>query len=79
MAVIGRSRAIASLKKLRLRGFPAWLAWSMVHLMLLVDFRGRLSVYLNWSWAWFTYARGARLITSSQTVDQAGEQVKQSP
>lgn len=63
MAIIGRSRAIAHLGRLRLTGFIAWLAWSLVHLMLLVDFRSRLMVYVNWSWAWFTYGRGARLLT----------------
>jgi NADH dehydrogenase len=31
--------------------------------MLLVDFRSRVVVYLNWSWAFFTYGRGARLLT----------------
>ena len=63
MAVIGRSRAVADFGWLRLTGFPAWLTWSLVHLMLLVDFRSRLMVYINWSWAWFTYGRGARLVT----------------
>jgi len=63
MAVIGRSRAVAHLGRLQLTGLVAWLAWSLVHLMLLVDFRSRLMVYANWSWAWFTYGRGARLLT----------------
>ena len=63
MAIIGRSRAVAMLHGLRMRGFAAWLAWSLIHLMLLVDFRSRLTVYVNWSWAWFTYGRGARLLT----------------
>jgi NADH dehydrogenase len=63
MAVIGRSRAIADFGWMRLTGFIAWLAWSLVHLMLLVDFRSRLMVYVNWTWAWFTYGRGARLLT----------------
>ena len=63
LAVIGRSRAVAHLGRLRLRGFPAWLIWSLVHLFLLAGFRNRLMVYMNWSWAWFTYGRGARLIT----------------
>ena len=63
MAVIGRSRAVADFGWLRLTGFSAWLTWSLVHLMLLVDFRSRLMVYVNWSWAWFTYGRGARLVT----------------
>ncbi|WP_404479025.1 NAD(P)/FAD-dependent oxidoreductase [Novosphingobium sp. BL-52-GroH] len=65
MAVIGRSRAVAHLGRLQLTGFVAWLAWSLVHLMLLVDFRSRLMVYANWSWAWFTYGRGARLLTGA--------------
>lgn len=63
MAIIGRSRAIADFGRFQLKGFPAWLAWSLVHLMLLVDFRSRVMVYMNWSWAWFTYGRGARLLT----------------
>ena len=63
LAVIGRSRAIAYLGGIHLTGFLAWTVWSLVHLMLLVDFRSRLMVYANWSWAWFTYGRGARLLT----------------
>lgn len=67
MAVIGRSRAVAHLGRLQLKGLVAWLAWSLVHLMLLVDFRSRLMVYANWSWAWFTYGRGARLLMGVPT------------
>jgi NADH:ubiquinone reductase (H+-translocating) len=65
MAIIGRSRAIADFGWFALTGFPAWLTWSLVHLMLLVDFRSRLTVYVNWSWAWFTYGRGARLLAGA--------------
>ena len=67
MAVIGRSRAVADFGSFQLKGFLAWVAWSMVHLMLLVDFRSRVMVYINWSWAWFTYGRGARLLTGRGT------------
>lgn len=63
LAVIGRARAVAHLGRIRLTGFPAWLFWSLVHLFLLSGFRNRVLVYINWSWAWFTYGRGARLIT----------------
>lgn len=63
LAVIGRSRAVADLGRVQLRGLPAWLFWSLVHLFLLEGFRNRAVVYVNWSWAWFTYGRGARLIT----------------
>lgn len=63
MAVIGRSKAVALLGPWKLTGFIAWLAWSLVHLMLLIDFRSRVVVYVNWTWAWFTMGRGARLLT----------------
>jgi NADH:ubiquinone reductase (H+-translocating) len=70
LAVIGRSRAVAHLGGIRLRGFPAWLIWSLVHLFLLAGFRNRLVVYVNWAWAWFTYGRGARLITGEPPHDE---------
>jgi NADH dehydrogenase len=63
MAIIGRSHAIADFGRFTLSGLPAWFAWSLVHLMLLVDFRSRTLVYVNWSYAFFTYGRGARLLT----------------
>ena len=50
LAVIGRSRAVADLGRVQLRGFPAWLFWSVVHLFLLAGFRNRIIVYINWSW-----------------------------
>jgi NADH dehydrogenase len=72
MAIIGRSHAIADFGIFRLTGFPAWLAWSLVHLMLLVDIRSRIMVYVNWSWAFFTYGRGARLLTGDARIDRIG-------
>ena len=63
LAVIGRARAVADFGWLRLTGFPAWLTWSLVHLLLLVDYRSRVLVYVDWAWAWITRGRGARLVT----------------
>ena len=71
MAIIGRSHAIADFGRFRLTGFLAWLTWSLVHLMLLVDFRSRVVVYWNWSWAFFTYGRGARLLTGDSHMRQS--------
>jgi len=71
LAVIGRSRAVAEIFGHKLKGRLAWVIWSLVHLMLLVDFRSRLSVYLNWTWAWFTYGRGARLLTGTEVQQEA--------
>lgn len=63
MATIGRSRAVAELPfGIKLRGFPAWLAWLGLHLVFLAGFRNRVSVFVNWAWNWFTWDRGPRLI-----------------
>ncbi|MDQ3010607.1 MAG: NAD(P)/FAD-dependent oxidoreductase [Acidobacteriota bacterium] len=63
MATIGRKAAIAEMGKLKLSGFVAWMAWLMVHIWFLIGFRNRVAVLFNWAWAYFTYERGARLIT----------------
>jgi len=65
MATIGRSRAIAEARGLKMRGFIAWLAWLFVHVWYLIGFRNRVFVLLNWAWSYVSYARGARLITST--------------
>ena len=63
MATIGRSRAVAVSGKLRMSGFVAWLAWLVVHIWYLIGFRNRFVVMFSWAWSYFTYKRGARLIT----------------
>ncbi len=63
MAAIGRAKAVAVMGRLRLWGFPAWLAWLFVHITYLIGFRNRFLVLFEWAWAYFTYQRGARLIT----------------
>jgi NADH dehydrogenase len=65
LAVIGRARAVAQFGRLKLTGFLAWLAWSFVHILFLIGFRNRALVLFEWAWAYFTYQRGARLITGS--------------
>jgi NADH dehydrogenase len=63
MATIGRKRAVAQFRGMRLSGFLAWLAWLFVHVFYLIDFRNRIVVLLDWTWAYFAYRRGSRLIT----------------
>jgi NADH dehydrogenase len=62
MATIGRNKAVADIAKIRFSGFPAWLAWLLVHLLFLIGFRNRISVFWEWVWSYFTWGRGARLI-----------------
>jgi NADH dehydrogenase len=63
LATVGRSYAIVDIGKIRLTGFFAWLMWLAVHIYFLVGFRNRLVAIFQWAWTYFTYARGARLIT----------------
>ncbi|MEJ1970960.1 MAG: NAD(P)/FAD-dependent oxidoreductase [Lacunisphaera sp.] len=62
MATIGRTHAIAQIGKLSLTGLSAWLAWLALHLFFLVGFRNRISVLISWTYSYFTYQRGARII-----------------
>ena len=73
LAMVGRSAAVADFGWIRLTGFPAWMLWSAVHLLLLVSVRNRLVVYVNWAWAWLTYARGARVITGEPDAPNLDE------
>jgi NADH:quinone reductase (non-electrogenic) len=69
MAVIGRNAAVADLAgRLRFGGFLAWLAWLFIHLMYLVEFDNRLLVLVQWAWNYFTWNRGARLITGESPL-----------
>jgi NADH dehydrogenase len=68
LATIGRAAAIAQFGKIHISGFIAWLSWLFVHILFLIGFRNRLIVLIQWAWSYFTYQRGARLITGDQTL-----------
>jgi NADH:ubiquinone reductase (H+-translocating) len=65
LATIGRAAAVAQFGKVHISGFLAWLSWLFVHIFFLIGFRNRIIVLIQWAWAYFTYERGARLITGS--------------
>jgi NADH dehydrogenase len=68
MATIGRARAVAVIKGRHLSGSSAWLAWVIVHLWYLAGFRNRLSVFLNWVWAYVMSKHGARVVMGPSHV-----------
>jgi NADH:quinone reductase (non-electrogenic) len=77
MATIGRMSAVADVKwpfKAHMKGFPAWFTWVTVHIFFLIGFRNRLSVLASWMWTYFTFTRGARLITGDQSLPGWKEQ-----
>jgi NADH:quinone reductase (non-electrogenic) len=61
MATIGRNKAIADLKVVKLSGFLAWLSWLLIHLLFIVELRNRIVIFFQWAWAYITYTHGARL------------------
>jgi NADH dehydrogenase len=63
LATIGRKRAVVQMGRLKLKGFIAWLLWSVAHIYFLIGFRNRLAVAMNWLWNYVTFQRGTRLIT----------------
>jgi NADH dehydrogenase len=89
MATIGRMAAVAKVEwpfKAHMSGLPAWLTWIVVHIFFLIGFRNRIFVFWTWIWTYFTFRRGARLITgdlrlpgwTEQTNAGKGEEAKSS-
>lgn len=65
LATIGRKAAVADFGWFKAWGAPAWWFWGAVHLGFLVGVRNRVSVMLDWFWAYLTYRGGTRLITGA--------------
>ena len=72
LAVIGRNRAVADFGRFTLAGWLGWWTWVTIHILYLAGFRNRLSVMLEWAYAYFTFRPGARLITEEEHTAAAG-------
>lgn len=66
MATISKYSAVASIGKIKLTGFIAWLAWLAVHLMAMVGFKNRISTLLNWIITFVGNNRNERATTIQQ-------------
>jgi len=69
LAVIGRASAVANAFGFHLSGLPAWLVWAFIHLLYIVQFRSRVTVFVEWAIEDLTFSRGARLITGPAMTD----------
>lgn len=68
MATIGRNAAVVELPSGRtITGFVGWLAWLGLHLVMLIGFRNRANVLVNWAWNYLTYDRASRLIITADS------------
>jgi NADH:ubiquinone reductase (H+-translocating) len=74
LATIGRKRAVVQMGRFKIRGFIAWVLWSVAHIYFLIGFRNRLIVATNWLWNYMTFQRGTRLITG-----MSGSRIKDMP
>ncbi|MBU6399533.1 MAG: NAD(P)/FAD-dependent oxidoreductase [Verrucomicrobia bacterium] len=66
MATIGRSAAVAQIGRLQFWGWPAWAAWLLIHLIFLIGFRNKAAVVLQWTYSYFTYKLGSRIVTGAE-------------
>lgn len=64
MATIGRNKAVVDLAKPKLsfQGFFAWIIWMTLHLFLLIGFKNRLVVFINWMFKYFTHRQSLALL-----------------
>ena len=64
MATVGRNKAVVDLEKPKVSfgGFFAWLIWMTLHLFLLISFKNRLIVFINWFYKYFTHRQSLALL-----------------
>jgi NADH:ubiquinone reductase (H+-translocating) len=77
MATVGRGTAVVQSGPIRLKGRLGWLTWLFLHVALIVGFRNRLSVLMNWTWSFLFWERPARLVIGS--TDRRLERLAQVP
>ncbi len=66
MATISRFNAVASVGRLKLTGFLAWVAWLAVHLVYIIGFKHRVTTLLHWAVSFIGRGRAERAVTQQQ-------------
>ena len=66
MAPISRFSAVASIGRIRLTGFIAWVAWLAVHLVYIIGFKHRVTTLLHWAVSFVGRGRAERTVTVQQ-------------
>jgi len=71
MATIGKHKAVVDFPFLHVKGYPAWLIWMFLHLMLILSVKNKLLIFINWAWNYVSYDSSLRLIfTAPETQKQ---------
>jgi NADH:ubiquinone reductase (H+-translocating) len=71
LATIGRNAAVVDLATplgaLRFSGKLAWLFWLFAHIYFLIGFRNRFVVLADWTSAYLSFSRSARVVAESES------------
>lgn len=64
MATVGRNKAVVDLAypSISFQGFFAWVLWMTLHLFLLIGFKNKLIVFINWTYNYFTNRQSFSLL-----------------
>jgi NADH:ubiquinone reductase (H+-translocating) len=76
MATVGKRKAVVDLPGISFQGLFAWLTWMFVHLMLLLNVRNRIVVFLNWMMSYFANDSTLRLMLKPDTGDGSAEKIE---
>jgi NADH dehydrogenase len=63
LATVGKGYAVAQFGHFKTAGYLGWLLWAFVHILYLVGFQNKALVLMRWAWQYFSFDRGARVIT----------------
>ncbi len=66
-AAIGRFKAVVSVWRLRLSGFPGWVVWLFVHIGFLNGFGNRLTTMFRWARSMIGRSRPERVFSVGRT------------
>ena len=66
MATIGRARAVVDIPFLKLSGLIAWLIWSFIHVLFLINFKNKIIVLFEWAISFINNNKAVRLITGRE-------------
>jgi len=67
MATVGKRKAVVDLPHISFQGFFAWLTWMFVHLMLILNVKNKLFIFLNWMMSYFANDSTLRLMLRPDT------------
>lgn len=62
MATVGKRKAVVDLPAFSFQGIFAWVFWMFLHLMLILNVKNKLIVFINWAVSYFTNDTTLRLI-----------------